>query len=47
MAYKKWNIGSADKEKASELSEKFNMDPFVAYILASRGLDDLLSVGTF
>ncbi len=47
MAYKKWIIRSADKEKASELSEKFNMDPFIAYLLVSRGLSDALSVGTF
>ncbi len=47
MAYKKWIIRSADKEKASELSEKFNMDPFIAYLLVSRGLNDVLSAGTF
>ena len=47
MAYKKWTVRNADKDKASELSEKFNMDPFIAYLLVSRGLDDTLSAGTF
>ncbi len=47
MAYKKWIVRSADKEKATELSEKFNMDAFIAYLLVSRGFDDALSVGTF
>ena len=36
MAFKKWNIAEADKEKASAISEKFNIDPFVAYLLAAR-----------
>jgi len=47
MSHKKWIIRNADKEKASELSEKFNMDPFIAYMLVTRGLSDALSVGTF
>ncbi len=47
MAYKKWIIRNADKDKASQLSEKFNMDPFIAYLLVSRGLGDALSAGTF
>ncbi len=47
MAYKKWIVRKADRDKASEISEKFNMDAFIAYLLVARGLDDTLSVGTF
>ncbi len=36
MAYKKWIIADADKERASEVSEKFNIDPFVAFLLVSE-----------
>ena len=47
MAHKRWNIANADKEKASAISEKFNMDAFVAYLLAARGFDDELKVSEF
>lgn len=47
MAHKKWRIANADKEKASAISEKFNMDAFVAYLLAARGFDDELKVSEF
>ncbi len=47
MAHKKWIIADADKEKASELSEKFNIDPFIAFLLVSRGVDNDLAVSDF
>lgn len=47
MAHKKWIIADADKEKASMLSEKLNIDPFIAFLLVSRGLDDELTAGDF
>ncbi len=47
MAYKKWIIADADKEKASELSEKFNIDPFIAYLLVARGIENDLEVSDF
>lgn len=47
MSHKKWLIANADKEKASAISEKFNMDAFVAYLLAARGFDDELKVSEF
>ena len=47
MAHKKWVIREADKERASELSEKFNIDPFIAFLLVSRGIDDDLTVSSF
>lgn len=47
MSHKKWIIKNADKEKALDISEKFNMDVFLAFLLVSRGLTDTLSVGTF
>jgi single-stranded-DNA-specific exonuclease len=47
MAYKKWIIREADKDKASALSEKFNIDPFIAFLLVSRGIDDDLSASNF
>lgn len=47
MTYKKWVIETADKEKASALSEKLNIDPFLSYLLAVRGINDELSVLEF
>lgn len=47
MAYKKWVVSDADKERASAVSEKFDIDPFVAFLLVSRGIDDDLSVSGF
>lgn len=47
MAIKKWVVRDADKEKASVISEKFNIDPFIAFLLASRGISDDLAVSSF
>lgn len=47
MAFKKWVVRDADKEKASAISEKFNIDPFIAFLLVSRGFDDSMSVSGF
>lgn len=47
MAHKKWKIADADKERASEISEKFNIDPFIAFLLVSRGVKDDLAVSDF
>lgn len=47
MVYKKWVVRNADKETASALSEKFNIDPFIAFLLVSRGICDDVSVSSF
>lgn len=47
MAHKKWVVRDVDKETASAISEKFNIDPFVACLLVSRGINDDLSVSNF
>lgn len=47
MAYKKWIIADADKEKASDLSEQFNIDPFIAFMLVSRGIESSADVADF
>lgn len=47
MAHKRWVVREADKEKASALSEKFNIDPFIAFLMVSRGIDDDLSASSF
>lgn len=47
MAHKKWIVADADKDKASLLSEKLNIDPFIAFLLVSRGIDDELSASDF
>ena len=47
MAYKKWMISDVNKEKASDLSEKFNIDPFVALMLISRGIESDADVADF
>ena len=38
MSYKKWVNAEIDKAKASALSEKLNIDAFVAFLLVSRGM---------
>lgn len=47
MAYKKWIIAGADKEKAAEISEEFNIDPFIALMLVSRGIESDAEVSDF
>ena len=47
MAHKKWVVRDADKEKASAISEKFDIDAFIAFLLVSRGIDDDLTVSSF
>lgn len=47
MSHKKWIVADADKEKASALSEKLNIDPFIAFLLVSRGIEDELSASDF
>lgn len=47
MAYKKWIIADVDKEKASALSEQFNIDPFIALMLISRGIESSAEVANF
>lgn len=47
MAYRRWKIADADKERASEISEKFNIDPFIAFLLVSRGIKNDLEVSDF
>lgn len=47
MAHKKWIIPKVDKDFVSDLSEKYNMDPLIAYLLAARGITDELAVSEF
>lgn len=47
MVHRKWVVKQADKEIASAISEKFNIDPFLAFLLVSRGLDNDLAVHEF
>lgn len=47
MAYKKWIIADADKEKASALSEQLNIDPFIALMLISRGIESETDAANF
>lgn len=47
MAYKKWVIADADKEKASDLSEQLNIDPFIALMLISRGIESSAEAANF
>lgn len=47
MSHSKWIVADADKEKASALSEKLNIDPLIAFLLVSRGIDDELSASGF
>lgn len=47
MSLKKWIVAQADKEKASVISEKLNIDPFIAFLLVSRGVDNELTASNF
>ncbi|MDE6723071.1 MAG: DHH family phosphoesterase [Eubacterium sp.] len=47
MAYKKWIIADADKEKASDLSEQLNIDPFIALMLIARGIESSADAADF
>lgn len=47
MAHKKWVLREADKSLANDLSEKFNIDPFIAYLLVARGVDSELAFSDF
>ena len=47
MAHKKWVLREADKLTANDLSEKFNIDPFIAYLLVARGIDSDLAFSEF
>lgn len=47
MSIKKWVVRDADKERASQISEKFNIDPFVAFLMVSRGIVKDIDVSNF
>ncbi|MCC8072927.1 MAG: single-stranded-DNA-specific exonuclease RecJ [Clostridiales bacterium] len=47
MAHKKWIVADADKEKASVLSEQLNIDPFIAFLLVARGINDAAEASDF
>ncbi len=40
MSRKKWCVSPIDKELASDLASEFDIDPFVALLLVSRGITD-------
>lgn len=47
MSHSKWIVADADKEKASALSEKLDIDPLIAFLLVSRGIEDELRASAF
>lgn len=40
MGRKKWNIKNVDKDLAAQLSQEYDLNPFLALILVSRGYQD-------
>ncbi len=40
MAFKKWIVGETDREKAKQLAEEFDIDPFTALVACVRGVTD-------
>ena len=40
MAFKKWVVGNPDRERAKQLAEEFDIDPFTALIACGRGIAD-------
>ena len=47
MAHRKWVLREADKNRANDLSEKFNIDPFIAFLLVARGIDSDIAFSEF
>lgn len=40
MSVKKWLVGNPNRERAKQLAEECNVDPFVALIATGRGIDN-------
>ena len=40
MSRKKWCVSPIDKELASDIAAEFDIDPFIALLLVSRGITD-------
>ncbi|MBQ8503657.1 MAG: single-stranded-DNA-specific exonuclease RecJ [Clostridia bacterium] len=40
MSRKKWNVCALDKELASDIAQEYDIDPFTALLLTSRGITD-------
>lgn len=38
MSRKKWTVSQYDKDMAAELAESYELDPFAALLLVSRGV---------
>lgn len=47
MSRKKWVLPKTDKERAMEVSEKYNLDPLAASLLISRGIDNEKDIKDF
>lgn len=47
MSRKKWRFQPFDKELAAQISEDFNMDPFLALLLVTRGLENYADIDEF
>ncbi|MCM1364075.1 MAG: single-stranded-DNA-specific exonuclease RecJ [Faecalibacterium sp.] len=47
MSRKKWCVSSVDKDKASEISANFGIDPFSALLLVSRGMTEQEQIEDF
>ncbi len=47
MGRKKWRVRSCDKENAAAIAEACGLDPFAAYLLCSRGIDDEFAADAF
>ena len=47
MSVKKWVMREADRTAANDLSEKFNIDPFISFLLVARGVDSDLAFSEF
>ena len=40
MSRKKWIVYTLDKELASDIAQEYDIDPFAALLLTSRGITD-------
>ena len=47
MGHKKWVVEPFDKDLAAEISEEFNIDPFLALLLVTRGIKNYEDVDEF
>ena len=47
MSRKQWYILPSDKELAEDITEQYDIEPFLAHLLVSRGITDDMELEDF